>query len=401
MPIHGQPSSLPLRHRHMPNKLLLYPTINWVFAGFVGCMHGGCAFDGERPCATAGTCASKPTNTVYQQQIQHGISQAEQPAERTDSRCPTPDSGLDVVLLKRFSTSLPARVSSFMQVLRCNGEPVGHRLTDEDFSMYEDDIAISALESAPRILPNARQFRMYSLVLIDLSGSITRSESGVIAVRKAVTEYLTSMRSSDVAADHYVSIKSFDGREGLQEIVPFSTDLDEAARIVAQLKCGGQFCLDTSTNLNGAIIKGLESLESQARTEEIPFREMFLVTLTDGTDRAARISEQDALEKIKISKAHTMTIGLGGEIDEAALKALGQDGSEFAENLSDLEPLFRRAATRVVNLASSFYRVDYCSPKRAGEHRLEIRVRAGSEEGTTSDTFSAEGFTFGCDLNEP
>src|SRR4029077_17181862 len=42
------------------------------------------------------------------------------------------------------------------------------------------------------------------------------------------------------------------------------------------------------------------------------------------------------------------------------------------------------------------YLISYCSPKRKGEHSLEIEVSTEKEHGLITHRYSADGFTKGC-----
>src|SRR5687767_16364 len=77
-----------------------------------------------------------------------------------------PDDGL--------TTSAPARVSLFFTLDTCGGEPVAG-LPAEQFVIKEDGRGVSTFESQLRISPRGERFRMYSMLLLDLSGSILRS----------------------------------------------------------------------------------------------------------------------------------------------------------------------------------------------------------------------------------
>lgn len=289
-----------------------------------------------------------------------------------------------------------------MRVLGCGQKPIG-RLTESAFTLREDGLMVSALESTPRIIPNRQDFRVHTLVLVDLSGSITRNAGGVSAVRDAVVEFLNTISLAPTEFDHRVGVRAFDGRAETQEVSAFSSDLESVAADAAALKCGSNLCLDSSTNLNGAVVEALSLLEAQvadAQSSGVDFNESFLVIFTDGTDQAGRVAETTVLDAVEATGSRVLTIGLGSEIDESVLRAMGRDGFELAENLEQLAQSFGLIAQRVSDLAGSFYRVDYCSPKRAGEHSLEIEVAADGETGSVEGRFSADGFTFGCDLDD-
>jgi hypothetical protein len=87
----------------------------------------------------------------------------------TSSRCLSlsePEGGLTV--------ALPSRVGWLFKVDTCGGEPVSG-LSAAQFEIFEDGKQVSAFESQQRVAPKGERFRLYSVVLLDLSGSMLRS----------------------------------------------------------------------------------------------------------------------------------------------------------------------------------------------------------------------------------
>ena len=88
------------------------------------------------------------------------------------------------------------------------------------------------------------------------------------------------------------------------------------------------------------------------------------------------------------SKSHVFAIGLGGEVDEPKLRALGKDGFHPAAQSGQLKDAFAEIANRIVALSSRFYLLEYCSPKRGGVHRLSVRATLPSDQGGASGSLS-------------
>ncbi len=93
------------------------------------------------------------------------------------------------------------------------------------------------------------------------------------------------------------------------------------------------------------------------------------------------------------------TIGLGGEIDQEVLKSFGKDGFELAEDSLALNETFLAVAERLEAESNSYYVLEYCSPKRSGQHTLELRAIYEDMFGSFETEFSAEGFTGGCSVD--
>lgn len=330
------------------------------------------------------------------------------------SRClsltePSGSSGLAV--------SQPSRVSWLFKVDTCAGEPVAG-ITAAQFEISEDGKRVSAFESQQRVAPKGERFRLYSVVLLDLSGSMLRSGE-FSQVQGAAGRYLDEALAAG-GDGHRVALMTFDGRETPQVVVPFTADraalhagLDglavtecraaaDCAGFPDRRTCAGWRCVDDSTNLNGAVVKALGALDAQLAASDVPWRDGAVVLFTDGTDQAARVTNAAARDAVLRSPQHVFAIGLGGEVDEPALRDLGKDGYWPVERSERLAVAFTEIAGRVSSLANRFYVLEYCSPKRSGRHTLTVRATldtpAGPLTGALSGEFDATGFSSGCEL---
>ncbi|MEN9798443.1 MAG: hypothetical protein RL653_2139 [Pseudomonadota bacterium] len=313
----------------------------------------------------------------------------------------------------------PSRLSLGFTVETEGGEPVAG-LTSAAFDIYEDGLAVSHYESQRSIQPRAHRSRMYSLVLLDLSGSILRAGE-LPRLREAALAYVTRIISEGGEAQR-VGLAGFDGRGTLRTLVDFTGDLSalqaglgslgqaectvnaDCAGHVDARTCAGGLCVDDSTNLNGAVISGLGALDAAVKADTaIPFRQGALVVFTDGTDQAARVDAKATREAVQQSPLHVFTVGLGGEADEAALRDFGKDGYEPVAEMTDLSTAFDAIARRVAAMANRFYVLDYCSPKRHGTHALRVVASFKDGSGVTlsgalEQTFDATGFSSGCEI---
>lgn len=318
---------------------------------------------------------------------------------------------------KGLETSLPSRVSLLFKVDTCGGEPVAG-LDATHFTLTEDGRPVSAYESQARVQPRAERFRMDSLVVLDLSGSLLRS-GDFGALQAAAKRYVSAVLATGRESQR-VAVMTFDGRASPQLLVDFTDDeaallsgLDSLAQVecrasadcagfVDRRTCAGFRCVDDSTNLNGALVSALATLDERLSQADVTWRDAALVLFTDGTDQASRVSAAAALEAARSSRAHLFTVGLGGEVEEAALRAYGRDGYWPVEAAAGLDAAFAAIAARVNGLASRFYLLEYCSPKRSGTHVLKVTARlpqeAGELLGGLSLSFDATGFTSGCEL---
>lgn len=313
---------------------------------------------------------------------------------------------------------LPSRVSWLFRVDTCRGDAV-NGLSATQFEIYEDGKKVSAFESQQRIAPRGERFRLYSVVLLDLSGSILRS-GDFPALQRAAGEYLDTVMTG-AGDSQMVQLMTFDGRAEPQVLVPFTTDLQllkvglstlslaecttssQCAGFSDRRTCAGWRCVDDSTNLNGAVVKSLSALDAQLSSSGVAWRDGALVLFTDGTDQAARVSTAEALEAVRKSSQHVFSVGLGGEIDAETLRGMGKDGTWPVAKSDELSSAFQEIATRVSALANRFYTLEYCSPKRSGKHSLKIIATAETERdgqlsGQLTGEFDATGFSSGCSL---
>jgi hypothetical protein len=154
---------------------------------------------------------------------------------------------------------------------------------------------------------------------------------------------------------------------------------------------------DTSTNLHGAVVKGIQLLQKELDQDKRPLKFGTLVVFSDGTDRAARISEdemQEVLDDEAFEHYQIYAIGVGDELEESDLSRIGRDGTELVRDLGKVDSAFENLASRIEEHRKRFYLLSYCSPARKGVHLVRVTVH-DKEEKTSGDVeyeFDAEGF---------
>ncbi len=292
----------------------------------------------------------------------------------------------------------PSNIAVYFKVQTSGGEPVGG-LTASEFRIYEDGSLVSEGESKQTILNPEVAASHYTLLLVDMSGSITSDPQAVDTLVEAATAFTERIEKSQK-----VAVYAFDGSTELHAIVPF-TGAGGAKSGVKSL--GTYKAEDPSTNLNGAVVKGLAELHRALSQAEHPMRFGTLVVFSDGTDRANRVTKDDMRKAVQGSKYQIFAIGLGKEMQESELRDVGKDGTARADDKASVVKAFDTIGARIEGATKSYYLLSYCSPSRAGKH--EVRIEAvhktadGKSEKTGSVThdFDAQGFTHGCDPNTP
>jgi hypothetical protein len=272
-------------------------------------------------------------------------------------------------------------------------EPVGG-LTAENFEIYEDDKLVSVSESLQQILNPEVAAVSYTLLLLDMSGSMT-ANGGTEPLIDAALEF-----KERVGKSQKVAVYAFDGSEKIHPVVRFTEQEGSLKGGLEGLR--NYEADDPSTNLHGAVVRGVEVLKEELDKDEKPLKFGTLVVFTDGTDRAARVSEEEMSEKLRDEsyKHYDMfAVGLGMEIDAPSLRKIGKDGAELVNDREKLGAAFDRIAARIEGHMKRFYLLSYCTPSRAGEHRVRI-VAKTKEEDTSAEADSEWGVGDNVDLPE-
>jgi hypothetical protein len=229
----------------------------------------------------------------------------------------------------------------------------------------------------------------YTVLLMDLSGSITESGS-LPALIEAAAAF-----ADRVTRAHHMAVYGFDGGPELIPVVGFTT---QASKVKAGLKKLERYKVkDPSTNLNGAVVAATEVLGTQMGKATQPLRFGTLVVFTDGTDRAHRVSADEMYAKLDQAGVNVFAIGLGGEIAVDQLARLSRAGLVRASDLAQIGSAFDEVASLIEAAARKFYLLSYCSPSRAGVHRLRVEALSAERSGAAEHTFNADGFGPGCD----
>lgn len=291
----------------------------------------------------------------------------------------------------------PSNVAVYFKVEDHKGEPVGG-MTAEQFEIYEDGEIVSVYESKQTILNPDVAASHYTLLLVDMSGSVVESED-FGRISEAATLF-----TSRVEKNNKVAIYAFDGEEKIHKITDFTGSAGGAQSKAGSLT--GFSPKDPSTNLNGAVIQGLQVLDEGLSKAENPLKIGTLVVFTDGTDRAARVPKDEMLQAVRDSPYDVFVIGLGEELSEGDMQSIGKSGTAMAKDSSQIEEAFETIGKRIEQLTKSYYLLSYCTPARAGAHTVTIKGKHKPDEnkkkeitGELETEFDATGFGPNCDPN--
>lgn len=309
----------------------------------------------------------------------------------------------DCLRLTKLSDRIetPSKVRVLFRVTTCSGNAPPD-ITQR--TLLDDGNNASTFEGDQASIGAPQAYRAFSLLILDLSGSLVRARA-LPQLKQSAIDFVTGphglLRPGVDTQNRRIGVYAFDGRAELQEVVPFTSNATELQNGIRSLECDGtRFCADESTNLNGALVQAFQRIDaarqSATTTEGIQFTIGTVVTFTDGTDQASRVAQSTALQTIQRSESSSITIGLGGEIDRNALQLIGKDGFEFAANADQIGAAFDRAAARIERIANAFFEIEYCSPRRSGMHTLEIVLSGSGMSGHLFVPYNADGFAAGC-----
>lgn len=286
----------------------------------------------------------------------------------------------------------PSNVAVYFAVDDDDGEPVADLLAS-DFNIYEDDKVVSRDESRQTIVNPEVAAVHYTLLLVDMSASVTESDQ-VDKIVQASNEFVAR-----VEPYQKVAVYAFDGASELYEITPFTESEQRASKGLTKLSTFTT--RDPSTNLHGAVVLALDKLKQGVKQAKVPLRFGTLVVFTDGTDRAARVPLQKMLDTVDATDDSIFAIGVGNEIDDPTLSRIGKNGYIRVENTTALSDAFKQIGDRIVRYTRRYYLLSYCSPARAGKHNVSVEAVTKKGRGSIGYDFDATGFGPGCDATRP
>ena len=299
--------------------------------------------------------------------------------------------GLQVTLVDAAHRA-PSNVAMYFTVDTGGGEPVGG-LVASDFRIYEDGALVSVDESKQTVINPEVAAEHYTLLLVDMSGSVTESDQ-VPQIEAAAAAF-----ASTIGTTQKIGIYAFDGSEQIHPITPFTSSSGAGAAGAGRISNFRP--RDPSTNLHGGIVAAIETLDEAVANARTPLVFGTIVVFSDGTDRAARISFDDMMDKLSESEHDVFAIGVGNEIDESTLARIGREGSVRVEDAGALAQAFEDIGQRIVAATQRYYLFSYCSPARAGLHEVTVEAVQGDATGSVTYEFDAAGFGPQCNPSAP
>jgi len=280
-------------------------------------------------------------------------------------------------------------------------------VTADDIIVEEDGEVASPDESWRRFTSLLRSVRVNHRLLLDLSGSVIvgkkSTDDQLSALARAGAHYVDKVLATKDGSQHFIAVDGFDGGP----VVSIQGYTQDAKALKAALAnpCGETLCKDPSTNLNGALATEIATLETEAASDD-SIGDRAIVLFTDGVDQAGSATFKSTLARSEASGVHVYTVAFGADVDQDRAGAFGKAGHFPASDLPSLTKAAEDVAGRTPALARHFYRLDYCTPKRAGIHTLKLKVRHRGEDkvvqwGSLRQDFEVKTDRFECDIPPP
>jgi len=280
----------------------------------------------------------------------------------------------------------PANVAVYLDVKDKQGRPIPG-LAEKNFRVYEDGKLVTTSKGKRTLLEPKLYDTRYVLLLVDLSGPIADSED-LPELINAVGGFV-----DHVGATHEIAVGAFDGND---EVVPFlgyagTADTKKVVDALRKFRPRSR-----NTNLNGAVYQGLHSLRDRLKDATAAQKSAILVVFTDRGELSHSVSPETLKQGLKETPAQIFVIGVGEQIHREELTALGRSGTFLSNNPKNYKEGFAEIGKKLTADADGRYVFSYCSPKRKGNHKVEVEAVTSHDRGRLMFKFNADGFQPGC-----
>lgn len=298
--------------------------------------------------------------------------------------------GLDV---KSVATSVqkPSNVALYLAV--SDGDQPVTDLTEQNFQVLENGQPVDPEQSGLTLLDRNVAAVHRTLLLVDMSGKADDKASRANIARAAAGFV------ADVHKIEDVTVYAFDGSPQLRLIGEYPASAEDGPDNIEAL--ANFVPKDPSRDLDGAVIQALEQLDARLMIVKKPVRVGTLVIFTRGPDLAGRTPKEKLSQALDKTGHEVFAIGIGKDQGDFDLDSLGRTGVVRASSVGSLGIAFENAASRVRKDYNKYYLLSYCSPARAGQRALRIKVtmtdkQGDQHEGSYSTEFDSAGFGPGC-----
>jgi hypothetical protein len=280
----------------------------------------------------------------------------------------------------------PSNVAVYLDVKDKLGRPIPG-LAEKNFRVYEDGKLVTT-SKGKRVLLEPKLFdKRYVLLLVDMSGPMADSED-LPELTNAIAGFV-----DHVGATHEIAVGAFDGND---EVVPFlgyagTADTKKVTEALRKFRPRSR-----NANLNGAVYQGLHSLRDRLNEGGTAQKKAILVIFTDRGELAHSVSPATLKQGLRDTPADIYVIGVGEQIHRDELTALGRSGTFLSNNPKNYKKGFEEIGSKLTSDADGRYVFSYCTPKRKGNHKVEVEAVTQKARGRLQFKFNADGFTSGC-----
>ena len=231
---------------------------------------------------------------------------------------------------------------------------------------------------------------MHTFVTLVLDLCINRDHlDEVIAGARSLVSRLKEGRDDSVQ----IGIEVFAGD---RELTRWQAPNLETDVLLDRLSAIGEFTpeADDVTNLNGAIVRGLERLAADTerfrlRNRGGAFTTEHLVVFTDGADTAGFEDSAAVQARLAAHSAEVTIVGLASpELSTEALSLISNN-LLVSPSVASLRRDFQASAARIVRAMERTYLLAYCTPQQDGEHTVTVRLRGAENQTAAQFSFTA------------
>lgn len=289
----------------------------------------------------------------------------------------------------RSSAARPGQVAAYFTIERIATRAAVGGLPVERFSVYEDGAAVPPLEARSMLLDPALVAAHYTIVLVDAGGAAVRA--GLLpSVAEGVRSFVER-----AGERQRIAVYAFDGEATPRLVAARATAAELGPQIQALATMEPR---DSSTNLNGAIVWGIQQLDRDLAQASQPLKFGTVVVFTATRDIANRTTIASVDDALMATPHEVYAAGVGRDVDRATVRRIGRTQSFFDASPGAVRSMFDQMADRVAARAARHYFFSYCTPLRADRHRVRIEAREeGGGFGSAEFDIDATGFRAGCD----
>jgi hypothetical protein len=289
----------------------------------------------------------------------------------------------------RAAGARSSQVAAYFTIERIATRQAVGGLPVERLSVFEDGTAVPPMEARAVLLDPSTVAAHYTVVLVDAGGAAARA-----GLLPSITAGVRSFVER-IGERQRVAVYAFDG-EAVPRTISERARPDEVLPRIDAL--AGMTPRDSSTNLRGAVVWGLQRLDRElaAVTHPLKFGTLVVFTATpDIADRVTAVSMNDALTT---TPHEVYAAGVGPDVTPGLLQSMGRTQSFHDPDLTHARRVFELVSDRIAARSARHYLLSYCSPLRADRHRVRIEAREeGGAFGSAEFDLDATGFRAACD----